>query len=164
MKKFISILAFISLAGVVFCQTPLDKNLQKKVADINKQIQKQHNDILKNTVLTVDEKKSRVEASKTQRNAELEKVLTPEQVTAVTAKDPINWSKVNDQIDKQEKSRLKGEKDQKLKEVDQQLRALGSQQDDVKKQIKDLQRKQKDLNDQQSALKKKKKEINAYYK
>jgi len=164
MKRFIFIGFLISLSGIVLCQTPLDKTQQKKVSEINKQVQKQHNDILKNSALAVDEKKSRVEATKSERDAELAKVLTPDQVNAVKAKDPINWTKVMDQIDKQERSRLKGERDQKLKEVDQQIRTVNGQQDDVKKQIKDLQRKQKDLNDQQSALKKKKKEINAYYK
>jgi len=162
MKRFISILVLVSLTGIVFSQTPLDKNQQKRVSEITKQIQKQHNDILKSTALAVDEKKSRVEATRSERDAELAKVLSPEQVNTVKAKDPINWSKVMDQIDKQEKSRLKGERDQKLKEVDQQLRVLSGQQDDVTKQMKDLKRKQKDISDQQSALKKKKKEINAF--
>ena len=164
MKRIIFIGFLISLAGIAFCQTPLDKTLQKKVSDINKQIEKQHNDILKNPTWTVDEKKARVEATRVDRDAQLAKVLTPEQVAAVTAKDPINWSKTISKIDAQEQSRLKGERDQKLKEVDQQLRALGGQQDDITKQMKDLKRKQKDLSDQQSALKKKKKEINAFYK
>ena len=164
MKRIIFIGFLISLAGIAFCQAPLDKAQKKKVSEINKQVQKQHNDILKNTVWTVEEKKSRVETTRHERDAELAKVLSSDQVTALTAKDPVKWDKTISQIDKQERSRLKGERDQKIREVDQQLRVVNGQQDDVKKQIKDLQRKQKDLNDQQSTLKKKKKEINAYYK
>ena len=164
MKRIIFIGFFVSLAGIAFCQAPLDKVQKKKVSEINKQVQKQHNDILKSTVWPVDEKKSRVEASRRERDAELGRVLTPDQVNAITAKDPVKWEKTISQIDKQERSRLKGERDQKIREVDQQLRSVNGQQDDIKKQIKDLQRKQKDLGDQQKVLKKQKKEINAYYK
>ncbi len=166
MKKiiFIGILAF--MAGNVFCQTaaPMDKDQQKKVKNIHKQVEKQHEDVLKNQTMTADEKKARVQATKNERDAQLDEVLTPEQASAVKAKDPINWDKTHGKIDKQEKSRLKAEKDQKLKDVDKQSRELESQQDDVKKQMNDLKRKQKDLDEQQKALKKKKKDINAQYK
>ena len=163
MKRIIFIGFLLSLSGIALCQAPLDKAQKKRVAEINKQVQKQHNDILKSTI-SVDEKKSRVEETRRERDAELAKVLSFEQVTAVTAKDPVDWSKMISKIDKQEKARLKSERDQKLKEVDQQLRDVGSQQDDVSKQMKDLKRKQKDLSEQQKALKKQKKEINAFYK
>jgi chromosome segregation ATPase len=134
------------------------------VKEITKQVQKQHDDIVKNSIITVEEKKSRVEASKSERDAKLAEFLTPGQVDAVKAKDPVDWKKINDKIDSREKSRLKSERDQKLKDVDRQMKDLESRQDDIKKQMNDLKRKQKDLDEQQKALKRQKKNINAEYK
>ena len=142
----------------------MDKNQQKQVKAIHKKVQKEHSDILKDPLLTADEKKSRVESTNRERDAKLAEVLTPEQVMAVKAKDPISWKKTLDKIDKQERSRLKAERDQKLSEVDKQARVIASQQDEVKKQMNDLKRQQKDLDAKQKVLKQQKKEIKAFYK
>jgi chromosome segregation ATPase len=163
MKKIIFIGLFVFLTANVFCQAP-DKAQQKKVNDIHKSISKEHGDILKNQVLTVDEKKSRVDDTKSARDAQLADVLTSEQIDALKAKDPISWNKVYLQIEKQEKSRLKSEMDQRLKEVDKDVKDLKGQQDDIKKQMSDLKKKEKDLSEQQKALNAKKKAIRAEYK
>jgi len=165
MKKIIFIGVFMFLAGNIFCQTtPMDKDQQKKVKQIHKEIQKQHGDVLKHPTMTVDEKKARVEATKSERDAKLAELLTPEQAEAVKTKDPVDWAGTHKKIDKQEKSRLKAERDLKLKEVDKEARELESQQDDIKKQMNDLKRKQKDLSDQQKVIKQNRKDINAQYK
>ena len=165
MKKSIFIGIFVFLAGNIFCQTtPMDKNQQKAVKQIHKEIQQQHNDVIKHTTMSVDEKKARVEATKSERDAKLSGLLTSEQAAAVKAKDPIDWNGTVKKIDKQEKSRLKAERDLKLKEVDKDARVLDGQQDEIKKQMNDLKRKQKDLDDRQKELKQKRKEINAQYK
>jgi len=164
MKKIVFIGLFVFLAGNVFCQTTLDKVQQKKVNDIHKSVSKQHSDILKNQILSVDEKKSRVDATKSARDAQLEEVLTSEQIEALKAKDPINWNKLYLQIEKQEKSRLKAEMDQKLKDVDKEVKDVKSQQDDIKRQMNDLNKKNKDLSAQLKELNAKKKAIKAEYK
>ncbi len=166
MKKIVFIGLLVFMAGNIFCQTaaPLNKDQQKKVKNIHKQMEKSHNDVVKHPTMTAEEKKSRVHATKSERDAQLAAVLSPEQVEAVKAKDPINWDGTINKIDKQEKSRLKAERDQKLKEVDKQNSDLEGQQDDIKKQMSDLKRKQKDLDDQQKSLKQRKKEITAQYK
>ena len=166
MKKIIFIGIFMFLAGNIFCQTitPMDKNQQKTVKQIHKDVQKQHNDILKQPTMSADEKKDRVEASKSQRDAKLSEFLTYDQVVAVKLKDPIDWAGAHKKIEKQEKSRLKAERDVKLKEVDKEVRVLDGQQDALKKQMNDLKREQKNLDEQQKALKQRKKEINAQYK
>ena len=166
MKKIIFIGIFMFLAGNIFCQTtaPMDKNQQKQVKQIHKQIQKQHNDVVKHQTMTVDEKKASVEASKNERDAKLAEILTPEQMATVKLKDPVDWAGAHKKIDKQEKSRLKVERDQKLKEVEKEVRVLEGQEDEIKKQMNDLKRKQKDISDQQKTLKQRKKEINAQYK
>lgn len=164
MKKiiFIGILTF--LAGNVFCQATMDKDQQKKVKDIHKEVVKKHADILKDPNITADEKKRRVDVTKSERDAKLSALLNSDQVNAVKAKDPISWDKMYLKIEKQEKAKLKAERDQRLREVDSQIRDVNSQNDDVKRQMNDLKRKQKDLNDQQKILKAKKKAINAEYK
>ena len=165
MKKSIFIGIFVFLAGNIFCQTtPMDKNQQKAVKQIHKEVQQQHNDVVKHPTMTVDEKKARVEATKNERDAKLSGLLTSEQVEAVKVKDPIDWNGTVKKIDKQEKSRLKAERDLNLKEVDKEVRDIEGQQDDIKKQMNDLKRKQKDLDDQQKVLKQKRKDINAQYK
>lgn len=152
------------LAANAFCQTPMDKDQQKEVKAIHKQVLKDNNDILKNQNLTADEKKYRIEASRNARDAKLDRALTSEQVSAVKAKDPINWDKTFNQIDKQEKSRLTAERDQRIREVDRELRDLSGHQDEIKKQMNDLKRRQKDFSDQEKILKNKKKSIKAEYK
>ena len=152
------------MAGNLFCQAPMDKEQQKKVKEIHRNITNDHKALLKNQALSVDEKKARVSASRTSRDAQLAVVLTSEQIDAVKAKDPIKWDKVVSDIDKQERSRLKGERDQKLQEVDRHLRDLKSQQDDVKFQMNELKRRQKDLAGQQKTLKTEQKQIKAQYK
>ncbi len=164
MKKLFIIGLLLFMAGNVFCQTAIDKDQQKKVKEIHKQVQKQHDEVVKHPSMSVDEKKNRVYATKNERDSKLADVLSPEQMEAVKAKDPIDWDGTIKKIDKQEKSRLKAERDQKLKDVDKQNRDLESQQDDIKKQMNDLKRKQKDLDEQQKALKQQKKDINAQYK
>jgi len=164
MKKIVFIGIFVFLAGNVFCQAPLDKDQQKKVKEIHKNISKEHDGILKNQTLTVDEKKSRVDATKGARDAQLADVLTSEQIDALKAKDPIDWNKMYLAIEKQEKSRLKSEMDQRLKEVDKEVKDLKNQQDDVKRQMSDLKKKEKDLGAQQKELSAKKKSIKAEYK
>ena len=164
MKKIIFIGFFVFLTGNVFCQATMDKVQQQKVKEIHKNVSKEHDDILKNLTLTVDEKKSRVDATKNARDAELAAVLTSEQVNAVKAKDPIDWNKMYLKIEKQEKSRMKDEMDQRLKEVDKEAKEVKNQQDDIKKQMNDLKKKQKDLGDQQKALKERTKMIKAEYK
>ena len=79
-------------------------------------------------------------------------------------KDPVDWDGTMKKIDKQEKSRLKAERDQKLSEVEKEVRDLKGEQEDIKKQMNDLKRKQKDIGDQQKVLKQRKKDINAQYK
>ena len=164
MKKIILVVAAIFWAGSVFCQAPLDKDQQKKVKEVNKSVSKEHDAILKNSTMSVDEKKARVEATKNSRDAQLAVIMTPEQVVALKSKDPVDWDKAILKIEKQEKARLKDERDQKLREVDQKIRDVNSQQDEVKRQQNELKRKQKDLNDQQKSLKTQKKGINAEYK
>ena len=164
MKRIIFIGLFVFLTGNVFCQATLDKDQQKKVKEIHKKISKEHDDILKNQTLSVNDKKSRVDATKNSRDAQLEVVLSSEQVNTVKAKDPIDWSKTYLKIEKQEKSRMKAEMDLKIKEVDKESKDVKVQQDDIKKQMKDLKGKEKELGDQQKALKEKKKAIKAEYK
>jgi len=164
MKKIIFISLFVFLTGNVFCQATLDKAQQTKVKEIHKNVSKEHNDILKNLTMTVDEKKSRVDGTKSTRDAQLADLLNSEQINAVKAKDPIDWNKMYLKIEKQEKSRMKAEMDQRLKEVDREAREIKDQQDDAKRQMNDLKRKQKDLGDQQKELKNKKKNIKAEYK
>jgi len=164
MKKIILSVLVMFLAGHVFCQAPLDKSQQKRVKEIHKSVTKDNDAILKNSAISADEKKDRVDAIKNSRDARLAAILTSEQIAAVKAKDPIDWNKVYNKINKAENSRLKAERDQKLKEVDKQMKDLDSQQDDIKRQMNELKRRQKDLTNQQKALKAKKKEINARYK
>ena len=164
MKKIVFIGLFVFLTGNVFCQATLDKAQQKKVNEIHKSVSKEHSDILKSQILSVEEKKSRVDATKSARDAQLDDLLTSEQIDAVKAKDPINWNKVYLQIEKQEKSRLKDEMDQKLKDVDKEVKDVKSQQDDIKKQMSDLNKKNKDLGAQLKELNAKKKAIKAEYK
>ena len=164
MKKIILVVCAMFMAVSVFCQTPLDKDQQKKVKEVNKSVSKEHDAILKNSTLTVDEKKARVEATKNSRDAQLEVIMTPEQVAALKSKDPVDWNKAILRIEKQEKARLKDERDQKLREVDQKIREIDSQQDEIKRQQNELKRKQKDLNDQNKSLKTQKKGIIAQYK
>ena len=164
MKKIILAVFVMLLTIPVYCQTPLDKDQQKKVKKIHKDISKEHDNILKNTTLTVDEKKARVDATKNARDAQLATIMTSEQASALKSKDPIDWNKAYLRIEKQEKSRLKDERDQKLREVDKQIRDVESQQDDIKKQMNELKRKQKDLGDQNKVLRTQKKGIKAQYK
>ena len=164
MKRIVLFGFALLVAGNVLAQTPMDKEQQKKVKDIHKRVAKEHDIILKNLALTVDEKKARVAATQNDRDAQLAALLNSEQITAVKAKDPIAWSKVYSRIEKQEKSRLKDERDQKLKEVDRQIKELDSQQSDVKRQMDELKRKQKELDAQHRALKAQHKEIVAQYK
>ena len=164
MKKIVFIGLFVFLTGNVFCQATLDKAQQKKVNEIHKSVSKEHSDILKSQILSVEEKKSRVDATKSARDAQLDDLLTSEQIDAVKAKDPINWNKVYLQIEKQEKSRLKSEMDQKLKDVDKEVKDVKSQQDDIKKQMSDLNKKNKELDAQLKELNAKKKAIKAEYK
>ena len=164
MKRIILVVFAMFLAGSVFCQTPLDKTQQKKVKEIHKNVSKEHDAILKNLALTADEKKARVDATKNARDAQLAAIMTSEQAVALKSKDPIDWKKAYLQIEKQEKSRLKDERDQKLREVDKLIRDVDSQKDEIKKQQNELKRKQKDLDDQLKELKTKKKGINAQYK
>ena len=164
MKKIIFIGTLMFLAANSFCQTPMDKDLDKQVKAIHKQVLKDNNDVLKNQSLTAGEKKNRIEASRSARDAKLAGVLTSEQVNAVKAKDPINWDKTLNQIDRQEKSRLTAERDQRIREVDRELRDISGQQDDIKKQMNDLKRQQKDFSEQEKVLKNKKKSIKAEYK
>ncbi len=167
MKRFILIGLSLLMAGNVFCQAPdgtLDKTQQKKVKEINKQTQKQHDDILKHPTMSAEEKRTRIQASKDERDEKLANVLTPEQVSTVKSKDPVDFDGAVKKVDKQEKAQLKAEKDQKLKDISQQEKALDKQNDDFKRQMEDLKRKQADLKDQQKALKEKRKEINTQYK
>ena len=164
MKKFFLLGIIMLITGNVFCQTPMDKDQQKKVKEIHKEITKEHNAILKNSALSADEKKARVDATRGKRDSQLASVLSLEQKNTLLTKDPINWKKVYSSIEKQEKSRLKAERDQKLKEVDRQVRELDIQQAEIKKQMQDLKRRQKDLDDLYKQAKAKKKEINAEYK
>jgi len=164
MKKIVFIGLFAFLTANVFGQVTLDKDQQKKVKEIHKNVSNQHNDILKNQGLTVDEKKSRVDDSKGARDALLADVLTSEQIDAVKAKDPIDWNKMYLKIEKQEKSRMKAEMDLKIKEVDNEAKVIKSQQDELKKQMNDLKSRQKELGDQQKALNARKKAIKAEYK
>ncbi len=167
MKKFFFVVLMF-VAGNVFCQTSqstaLDKEQEKKVKSIHKQVQKQHDEVINHPTMSAEEKKSRIYATKDERDAQLADVMTPEQAAAVKAKDPVNWDKAISKVDKQESTKRKAERDQKLKEVDKQAKDLDSQQGDVKKQMDDLKRKQKDLDEQQKALKQQKKDINAQYK
>ena len=164
MKKIILSVFVMFLAGHVFCQSPMDKDQQKKVKEIHKKVTKENDVIMKNSAIAVNEKKALVDANKNARDAQLAVVLNSEQVAAVKSKDPIAWDKVYNKIDNMEKSRLKAERDQKLKEVDRQIRELDGQQDDLKRQMNELKRRQKDLDDQRKALKTQKKGINAQYK
>ena len=164
MKKVILFGFAMLMAGSVFCQAPMDNNQQKQVKEIHKNVTKEHKAILNNPTLTVDEKKARLSATKDERDEKLAAVLTSEQVSALKEKDPIDWNKALSAIEKQEKSRLKTERDQKLKEVDKEIRVLDGQQDDIKRQMQALKRSQKDLDEQYKAAKAKKKEINAQYK
>ena len=164
MKKFVLFGIMMFIAGNVFCQTPLDKDQKKKVDEIHKNITKEHAAILKNVALTADQKKARIAATRGERDSQLAAVLTPEQKDALLKKDPINWDKAYSAIDKQEASKLKAEKDQKLKEVDRQVKDLDSQKADIKRQSADLKKKQKDLDNQYKEAKAKKKEIEAQYK
>lgn len=163
MKKVLFISIFVFLAGNVFCQA-LDKDQQKKVKEVHKNVSKELDGILKNQVLTVDEKKARVDASKSSRDAQLAVIISSEQIDAVKQKDPVDWNKTILKIEKQEKSRLKDEMNQKLKEVDGEIKDLNTQQDDLKKQMSDLQKKQKSIGEQQKSLKAKKKAIKSEYK
>ena len=164
MKRIIFIGLFAFLTAHVFCQAPLSKDQQQRVKEIHKNISKEHDDILKNQTLTVDEKKSYVDDTKRARDAQLADVLTPEQINVVKAKDPIDWNKVYLKIEKQEKSRLNDEMEEKLKEVDKHLKELESHQDDLKKQMAELKKKEKDLGEQEKALKVQKKAIKDEYK
>ena len=164
MKKIILSILVMFLAGYVFCQTPMNKDQEKKVKEIHKSVTKDNDVILKNSALSADEKKARVDANKSARDARLAVVLNSEQIAAVKVKDPIDWNKVYNKIDKAEKSRLKAERDQKVKEVDKQMKELDNQQGELKKQMNELKKKQKDLSDQQKILKSEKKAINAQYK
>ena len=163
MKKIFIIGLFCLIAGNVFCQT-LDKEEQKKVQSINKQAQKRLDNIVKHPSMSAEEKKDRISAGKRERDAQLAEVLSPAQVDAVKAKDPVNWEGANKKVDNKEKSKIKEERDQKLKEVDKQSKELENQQDDLEKKMADLKKKQKDLDKQQVALKQKRKEINSQYK
>ena len=44
----------VSMSNIVLCQTSLDKSRQKMVKEIYKDILKQHDEILKNQVITCD--------------------------------------------------------------------------------------------------------------
>ena len=112
MKKIFLAVFVMLLANNAFCQTPLDKEQQKKVKKIHQQVSKEHGAILKNQSLTVNEKRDRVDASKTARDAHLAVFMTQEQVVGVMSKDPIDWNKVYVRIEKQELSRLKNERKQ----------------------------------------------------
>ena len=164
MKKIIFIGFFVFLAGHAFCQEPLSKDQQKRVKAIHKEVLQEHNSIVKNQNISAQEKKSRIESTRSQRDTKLAAMLSSEQVNAVKAKDPIKWDKTHNQIDKIERAQMNAERDLKLREIDRQSRELSSEQDNIKKSLNDLKRKQKDLADQQKALKQKKKEINAQYK
>ena len=164
MKKFVLFGMIMLMAGNVFCQTPMDKSQKKQVSEIHKKVTKEHDAILKNPTLTADEKKARIDATKTARDAQLAVVLSTDQKNALLAKDPIKWTKMYSAIEKQEKSKMKAERDQKLKEVDKQIRELDSQQAEIKRQTQELKRKQKDLDVLYKAARAKKKEINAQYK
>ena len=164
MKKIVLAVFAMFLAGSVFCQAPLDKDQEKKVKNIHKNVSKEHEAILNNTLLTVDEKKARVDATKNARDAQLASIMTSEQAVALKSKDTIDWNKVHSRIEKMEKARLKGERDQKLKEVDQKIRDIDSQQDEIKKQQNELKRRQKDLDDQRKLLKTQRKGISDQYK
>jgi len=164
MKKIIFIGLFVFLTGNVFCQATLDKDQQRQVKEIHKNVSKEHDEILKNLTMTVDEKKYRVDNTKSARDAQLAEILNSEQINALKVKDPIDWNKIYLKIEKQEKSRMKAEMDQRLKEVDKEVKEVKTQQDDIKKQMNDLKKKQKDLGDQQKVLNEKKKKIKAEYK
>jgi len=164
MKRIILVVFAMFLAGSVFCQVPLDKSQEKRIKEIHKNVSKEHDAILKNLALTVDEKKARVDATKNARDAQLAAIMTSEQIAAVKSKDPIDWNKAYQKIEKQEKSRLKDERDQKLREVDKNIREIDSQQEELKRQQNELKRKQKDLDDQRKVLKTQKKGINIQYK
>ena len=165
MKKSIFIGIFMFMAGNIFSQiAPMDKSQQKRVKQIHKEIQQRHNNLIKHPTMTVDEKKASVEATKSERDARLSGILSPEQVVAVKQKDPVDWDGAVRKINSQEKSRLKVERDQKLRDVDKEIRDVEGQQDDLKLQINDLKRKQKDLDDLQKILKQKRKDINTQYK
>ncbi len=185
MKKLL-LIGLLLTAGNVFSQTiqnvPLNGDQEKRVKEINKQVKKQLDNVVGNTLMPVDEKKGRIRSIKDERNAQLSDILTSEQVETVLTKDPIKWDDTLKKIDKDEEARIKAakkddeakqkaaaaqidaEKSQKLNEVNVQKKDLEAQQSDLKKQMKAIESKQDNIKDQLKALKKKEKAIKEQYK
>jgi len=161
MKKFIFLGLMLIISGSVFCQS-MDKEQTRKAKEINRQSQRQLNEVIKHPTMTDDEKKSQIAVVKSARDTQLSIVLTTEQMLII--QDPINWQGAVKKVDKQGFARLRVERDQKLRDLGREERELQNNRDDLRKQIKELQRREKNIKDQQKVLKQRKKEINRQYK
>ena len=163
MRK-IFLAGMLLLAVNAFCQEPLTKDQEKKMNTIQKETTKQLNSIVADTKMTSGEKKSQVQLLKNERNAKLADFMASTQVSAALVKDPVKWDAAMKQIDKNETTRLKKEKQSRLDEISSQQKELDKRQSDIDKQIKDLKSKQDDIKKQQKALKDKEKAVKNEYK
>jgi len=163
MKK-IFLVGMLLLSVNAFCQEPLTKDQEKKMNTIQKETTKQLNSIVADAKMTSGEKKSQVQLLKNERNAKLADFMASTQVAAALTKDPVKWDAAMKQIDKNETTRLKKERQGRLDEISSQQKELDKQQSEIDRQIKELRSKQGDIKKQQKSLKDKEKAVKNEYK
>ena len=163
MRK-IFLFGMLLLAVNAFCQEPLTKDQEKKLKTIQQETTKQLNSIVSDTKMTPGEKKSKVQLLKNGRDAKLADFMAVSQVEKALTKDPVKWDAAMKQIDKNETTRLKEEKQKRLDEISSQQKELDKQQAEIDRQIKDLKGRQDKIKQQQKALNDKQKAVKNEYK
>ena len=163
MRK-IFLFGMLLLAANVFCQEPLTKDQEKKLKTIQSETKKRLNSIVADTKMTAGEKKSNVQLLKNERDAKLADFMASTQASQALAKDPVKWDAAVKQIDKNETTRLKKEKQSRLSEIGIQQKELDEQETEIDKQMKELKARQDYIKKQQKALKDKEKAVKNEYK
>ena len=163
-KYFLFLVGMLLVSANMFCQEPLTKDQKKKADTIQKETTKELNSIVADTQMSAVEKKGKVQLLKIDRDARLAEFMANAQLTTILVKDPVKWDTAVKQIDKNESSKLKKEKQGRLDEISSQQKDLDRQMSELDRQIKDLKSKQGDIKKQQKILNDRKKEIKNEYK
>ncbi|MDR2962053.1 MAG: hypothetical protein LBU90_00190 [Bacteroidales bacterium] len=142
----------------------LSKTQSQQVNKLNKETAKKVDAVVADGTLSADEKKAKVAALKHDRDTVLQQSLTADQVSALQAKDQIDWTSKYQKIDKTEAARKKAEMNTKITDINNQIKILQQQNDALQSQINDLRNKQEVLRHQESALKSNIKAVKAQYK
>ena len=164
MRKVFLAGMLLLLSASVFCQEPLTKDQEKRVKAVQSETTKRLNAIVANEKMSPGEKKANMQLLRNERDAKLADFMTSAQVSQILAKDSVKWDAAIKKIDKNEATRLKNERQDKLNEISLQQKELDKRQAELDKQMKELKIKQEDIKKQRKVLKDKEKATKSQYK